>query len=257
MGHKVEREAGAPGAPVIARRAQSPEHLAARRDALDAAAQTGVSEALNELLEARPTVGQAEDRPWRRACARVQRGGGTWRGAAWRGVVVRRGGGGARRGGGGGDGALERGENYLRELAVVVVVHDVGSDDDVERVQEPRLRIRAQRAALRQRFTAVERPIGRGGARCVEVAKVERARVGRARGGGGGGGGSSGRAEIAGDGRDGRGRRAEVTGDVALDDGDERGVVVGEGDAPAWEQRGGGEASDPEACARFGVRVGG
>ena len=176
MVHKVEREAGASGAPVIARRAQSPEHLAARRDALDAAAQPGISEALDELLETRPTVGQAEDRPWRCARARVQRVGGTWRGAARRVVVVRRAGG-ARRtaaagGGGGGGGALERGEYYLRELAVVVVVDDVGPDDDVERVQEPRLRVRAQGAALRQRLAAVERPIGSGDARRVEVAKV-------------------------------------------------------------------------------------
>ena len=59
-----------------------------------------------------------------------------------------------------------------------------------------------------------------------------------------------------GDARDGRGHRAEIAGDVAFDDGNERGVIVGEGDAPAWQQRGGGEAGDPEACARFGVRVG-
>ena len=180
MVHKVEREAGASGAPVIARRAQSPEHLAARRDALDAAAQSGISEALDELLETRPTVGQAEDRPWRCARARVQRSGGTWCGAAWRGVDVRRGdgawhaggGGCARRAASGGGGALERGEYYVRELAVVVVVDDVGPDDDVERVQQPRLRVRAQGAALRQRLAAVERPIGSGDARCVEVAKV-------------------------------------------------------------------------------------
>ena len=61
-----------------------------------------------------------------------------------------------------------------------------------------------------------------------------------------------------GDARDGRGHRAEIAGDVAFDDGNERGVIVGEGDAPAWQQRGGGEAGDPEACARFGgLGVGG
>lgn len=129
---------------------------------------------------------------------------------------------------------------------MVVVVDDVRADHDVEGVQEPGLRIRAQPAALRQRLAARERPLRRSGARRVEVAKVERARVGRARGGG---------AEIAGDGRNGRVRRAEIAGDVALDEGDERGVVVGEGDAPAWEERGGGEAGDPDACARPRVRV--
>ena len=103
MRHKVEGEAGASGAPVLVRRAQSPEHLAARRDAFDAAPQPGVSEALDELLQARPAVGQAEDRPWRRARAHcapcAPRGCGTWRV-----VVVRCGGGGARRAGGGGGG---------------------------------------------------------------------------------------------------------------------------------------------------------
>ena len=127
-----------------------------------------------------------------------------------------------------------------------MVVDDVRADHDVEGVQEPRLRIRAQPAALRQRLAASERPLRRSGARRVEVAKVERARVGRARGG---------RAEIAGDGRDGRVRRAEIAGDVALDEGDERGVVVGEGDAPSWEERGGGEAGDTDACARPRVGV--
>jgi len=138
---------------------------------------------------------------------------------------------------------------------VVVVVDDVRADHDVEGVQEPRLRIRAQPAALRQRLAARERPLRRSGARRVEVAKVERARVGRARGGGGRRRRRRGRAEIAGDGRDGRVRRAEIAGDVALDEGDERGVVVGEGDAPSWEERGGGEAGDPDACARPRVGV--
>ena len=139
---------------------------------------------------------------------------------------------------------------------MVVVVDDVRADHDVEGVQEPRLRIRAQPAALRQRLAARERPLRRSGARRVEVAKVERARVGRARGGGGGGRRRRrGRAEIAGDGRDGRVRRAEIAGDVALDEGDERGVVVSEGDAPSWEERGGGEAGDPDACARPRVGV--
>ena len=142
---------------------------------------------------------------------------------------------------------------------MVVVVDDVRADHDVEGVQEPRLRIRAQPAALRQRLAARERPLRRSGARRVEVAKVERARVGRARGGGGGRRRRRGRAEIAGDGRDGRGRRAEIAGDVALDEGDERGVVVGECDASSWEERGGGKAGDPDACARprVGVTVGG
>ena len=136
-----------------------------------------------------------------------------------------------------------------------MVVDDVRADHDVEGVQEPGLRIRAQPAALRQRLAARERPLRRSGARRVEVAKVERARVGRARGGGGRRRRRRGRAEIAGDGRDGRVRRAEIAGDVALDEGDERGVVVGEGDAPSWEERGGGEAGDPDACARPRVGV--
>ena len=53
MGHKVEREAGI-YAPVRAGGAYPPEHPAARCDALDAAVQPGVGEALHELLEARP-----------------------------------------------------------------------------------------------------------------------------------------------------------------------------------------------------------